>query len=111
MWLEFRCSVGKSRVKGARPAYEWALPDLGLLGFSLTSCLLEYLEQVHPRGATYRWPALDLRASDLWQLSDDTGLLNRRMSGQQLVLPGLPLSCSRRDTTGCAVACLLEATT
>lgn len=85
MWLEFRCSMGKSRVKGSRPAYEWAMPDIRLSGFSLCETFLRYLEHSHPKDATFLWPALNLRASDLWQLADDLEFLNRRMSRNQFM--------------------------
>ena len=77
--------MGKSRIKGSRPAYEWALPDLGIGGFSLCKCLLHYLQNLHPQDATYLWPALDLKSADLWQLAESTGFLSRRMSRGQFL--------------------------
>ena len=32
-WLQFECSQGKSREQGARPKYDWAMPDLQHHGF------------------------------------------------------------------------------
>ena len=86
--------MGKSRIKGSRPAYEWALPDLGIGGFSLCKCLLHYLQNLHPQDATYLWPALDLKSADLWQLAESTGFLSRRMSRGQF------LQCFRGSCVG-----------
>ena len=66
MWLEFRCAMGKSRVKGTRPAHDWALPDVQLLGFSLCECC--------PKGV-----------SELLQISDTTAFCKRPMSRQQFL--------------------------
>ena len=77
--------MGKSRVKGTRPAYDWALPDVQLLGSSLCECLRDCLENVHPKEATYPWPALALKASELLQISDSTAFCKRPMSRQQFL--------------------------
>ena len=84
-WIQFKCSMGKSRVQGARPAYEWAMPDLALGGFSLCQCLGRYFQDTHPSGAGYLWPALSLCASELWQLSEATSFCDRQMSRQQFL--------------------------
>ena len=41
-YLEFRCSQGKSRKQGARPAYAWALPQVVFQGQSLLSTLWDF---------------------------------------------------------------------
>ena len=38
-WLQFHCSQGKSRRKGARPSYDWAMPDVQYQGFSLLAAI------------------------------------------------------------------------
>ena len=72
-WLEFECSKGKARKKGARPAYRWATPEVEFQGWSpLCSTLQDfYLHECLP-DASYLWPALQLRAEELWELTDVT---------------------------------------
>ena len=40
-WLEFQCSQGKRRRQGARPAYQWSLPEVKWRGQSFVARLLQ----------------------------------------------------------------------
>ena len=71
-WLEFECSKGKSRRKGARPAYRWATPEVLFQGWSLCSTLQDFLLHECLPDASYLWPALQLRPEELWELTDVT---------------------------------------
>lgn len=73
-WLQFCCSQGKSRKKGARPKYDWAtaMPEVLYKGFSLVAIMRDFLKHEALPTATYMWPALVLSAEDLWQVSDTT---------------------------------------
>ena len=71
-WLQFCCSQGKSRKKGARPKYDWAMPEVPYKGFSLVAIMRDFLKHEALPTATYMWPALVLSAEDLWQVSDTT---------------------------------------
>ena len=85
-WLEFLCTQGKRRVKGSRPPYNWALPEVSFQDFSLVHSLHSYLTSCHPPGAEFLWPALSLRASELWQLCEETGFVaSKRMSRSQFM--------------------------
>ena len=81
MWMEFRCSQGKSRRQGARPAYTWALPELRWRGQSLLALLADFFSHEALPTAAFLIPGLDLRAETLWEISPDTALrINRPMS-------------------------------
>ena len=80
-WMEFRCSQGKSRRQGARPAYTWALPELCWRGQSLLALLSDYFTHEALPTAAFLVPGLDLQAEDLWEISPDTALkIDRPMS-------------------------------
>ena len=85
-WLEFHCLQGKSRRKGARPAYNWATPPLTFLGINLVAELRQFfLEEALP-GRLFLWPAVDLSRDDLWQVSEATAFrLERKMSGTRFL--------------------------
>ena len=85
-WLEFSCAMGKSRVKGARQAYNWALPEVCWGDFSLTKALFAYLSQHHPKDATFLWPALKSKPADLWQVCESSAFISgRKMSSGQFL--------------------------
>ena len=80
-WLEFRCSMGKSRRKGTRPPYNWALPDVSLWGFSLKAVLEDYFVNTHLPEMPFLMPAPELTSDELWQLTEHTSLcLTRKLS-------------------------------
>ena len=41
-YLEFRCSQGKARRQGARPAYSWVTPEVSWQGWSLISTFRDF---------------------------------------------------------------------
>ena len=80
-WLQFHCSQGKSRRNGARPSYDWAMPEVQYQGFSLLAAIRDFAKHEALPDATYMWPALALCPEDLWQVHDTTPFdLSRKMS-------------------------------
>ena len=71
-YIEFDCRQGKARRKGARPAYRWATPEVEFQGWSLCSTLRDFYGHECLPGATFLWPALQLSATELWELTDVT---------------------------------------
>ena len=70
-WLEYECSMGKSRQGGRRPPYRWACPEVCRGSFSLVETLQQFHEEVaHPK-ATFLWPAIQLSSEHLWQILED----------------------------------------
>ena len=70
--LEFRCSQGKSRRQGARPAYNWVTPEVFWQGWSLVATLKDfYANELLPQSG-FLWPALRLTSEDLWEITDMT---------------------------------------
>ena len=85
-FLEFECSQGKARKKGARPAYRWATPEVEFQGWSLCSTLKDFFGHECLPTASFLWPALQLNASELWELTDTTPFdASRKMSRAQSV--------------------------
>ena len=79
--MRFKCSQGKSRRQGARPAYDWVTTEIEWQGFSLLATLRDYLANEALPDSQFLWPALLLEASDLWQVHDSTALLiDKKMS-------------------------------
>ena len=80
-WLEYECSMGKSRQGGRRPPYRWACPEVCRGSFSLVETLQQFHEEVaHPK-ATFLWPAIQLSSEHLWQILEETPFrTNRQMS-------------------------------
>ena len=80
-WLQFCCSQGKSRRQGARPKYDWAMPDLQYQGFSLLAVIRDFVKHEALPEATYMWPSLALNPEDLWQIHDATPfVLTKKLS-------------------------------
>ena len=71
-WLEFRCRQGKSRCKGARPAYHWSTPEIAFQGWSLCATLRDFFMHEMLPDSTFLWPALKLSPDDLWTVTDVT---------------------------------------
>ena len=71
-FLEFRCSQGKSRRQGARPAYNWSAPEVKFQGWSLCATLKDFYTHEALPEVGYLWPALRLSAEDLWEVHDST---------------------------------------
>ena len=79
--LRFKCSQGKSRRQGARPAYDWVTTEIEWQGFSLLATLRDFLANEALPHSQFLWPALLLEASDLRQVHDSTALLvDKKMS-------------------------------
>ena len=71
-FIEFRCSQGKSRRQGARPAYNWSTPEVHFQGWSLCATLKDFFSHEALPEVGYLWPALRLSAEDLWEVNDST---------------------------------------
>ena len=71
-FIEFRCSQGKSRRQGARPAYNWSTPEVHFQGWSLCATLKDFFSHEALPEVGYLWPSLRLSAEDLWEVSDST---------------------------------------
>ena len=77
----FTCSQGKARRQGARPAFQWAMPDIPFPGFSLVKIIHDFVTQKLLLGRNYLWPALQLDPLDLWQVTEHTPWrLDRKLS-------------------------------
>ena len=94
-WLEFECSEGKSRKQGVRPHYRWATPEIRVGGFSLLALLRRFFGEILLPGSTFLWPALELQAADLWQVTEATGLLLHRKLSPKVFLEFLRGSLQR----------------
>ena len=80
-YLEFRCSQGKARRQGARPAYSWVTPEVSWQGWSLISTLRDFYTNELLPNCGFLWPALRLTSEDLWEITDMTPFaVNRAMS-------------------------------
>ena len=76
-WLEFLCSQGKARKKGARPSYAWGMPQLMMKGQSLVATLADfYKHELPPNG--FLIPALHLDAEDLWEITECTAFITNK---------------------------------
>ena len=80
-WLEFQCSQGKRRRQGARPAYQWSLPEVKWRGQSLVALLRDFYKHEMVADAGFLVPALSLSPEDLWEVTETTALItNKAMS-------------------------------
>ena len=75
--LFFTCSQGKARRQGARPAFQWAMPEIPWPGFSLVKIIQDFVTMELLPGGNYLWPALQLDPLHLWQV---TCKLDRKLS-------------------------------
>ena len=79
-WLEMYCPQGKARKQGTRPGYGWSVADIQWKGFSLCAILADFFHN-EALSENFLIPAIELQASDLWEISRDTPLvLNKAMS-------------------------------
>ena len=79
--LFFTCSQGKARRQGARPAFQWAMPDIPWPGFSLVKVIQDFVTMELLPGCKFLWPALQLDPMDLWQVTEHTPwALDRKLS-------------------------------
>ena len=69
-WARFWCRQGKRRVRGARPGYEWATPELAWQGFSLLKVLSEFFKHECLSDVGFLWPQVQLDPQDLWEIHD-----------------------------------------
>ena len=69
-WARFWCRQGKRRVRGARPGYEWATPELAWQGFSLLKVLTEFFKHECLTNAGFLWPQVQLDPQDLWEIHE-----------------------------------------
>ena len=73
-WLEFKCSMGKSKKQGVRPPYHWALPEVCFEDFRLLAEVRPLVMAQLEAGATFLMPRPRLESEDLWQVVDSTPL-------------------------------------
>ncbi|CAE7236638.1 ppsA, partial [Symbiodinium microadriaticum] len=73
-WLEFKCSMGKSKKQGVRPPYHWALPEVCFEDFCLLAEVRPLVMAQLEAGATFLLPRPRLESEDLWQVVDSTPL-------------------------------------
>ena len=79
--LAFRCSQGKARRKGARPAYSWVMPSFAFQGFNLSTTLEDFFKHEALPDAGFLWPSVQLNHEDLWQVHDCSPfVVTRKMS-------------------------------
>ena len=71
-FLIFKCSQGKARRQGARPPYEWAMPELGFRGASLLKIVKDFVLHEALPDVGFLWPAVALQADELWQVTETT---------------------------------------
>eukprot|EP00435_Cladocopium_sp_Y103_P016958 s317_g4.t1 len=77
----YRCSQGKRRVRGSRPGYTWATPEVQFQGFSLLKILVEFYKHECLSEVSFLWPQVQLEAADLWEIHQATPfLVDKRMS-------------------------------
>ena len=80
-WLTFACAQGKSRKQGARPGYQWAMPELQEGVFSLEKIIKDFCQYELMPETPFAWPAVALDHEDLWQIKDTSPfVLDRPMS-------------------------------
>ena len=77
-WAEMRCSQGKARKRGCRPAYSWALPEVMFRGCSLLKILCGFWEHEAVIDSQYLVPALKLHSDDLWEVTESTAFWGTR---------------------------------
>lgn len=76
-WLEFYCSEGKARRKGSRPGYSWACPNFVWKGHHLAKLLADFFAH-ESENSGFLFPALELHASDLWEVHESTPMVTTR---------------------------------
>ena len=105
-YLEFWCTRGKSRKKGARPPFSWTCPDVQWHGWSLQACLRDFFQNECLSDRNFLWPALKLSPEDLWELCDSTPfVVTRPMSRSrflELLRGGLLQVGVPREEANCA---------
>ena len=81
-WLEFCCSMGKSRRQGVRAPYNWALPQVVLGRFNLLDEVCPVAVRQRDLGSGHLWPRPALESAHLWQVTEHTPLETaRKLSG------------------------------
>ena len=79
--MEFKCSQGKARRKGARPGYNWGLPHATLDGQGVTQTLLDFYGNEFPTTSEFLLPAVALSPDEFWELTEHSAfVVNRAMS-------------------------------
>ena len=105
-WCEFHCSQGKSRKFGARPAYDWGLPEVIYKGQGIARTLAQFYQH-EAKELAWLFPALALAPEDLWEITSTTAfILDKKMSrGRFLELlrgalcqSGLDVAAAQRAT-------------
>eukprot|EP00435_Cladocopium_sp_Y103_P007954 s3509_g2.t1 len=71
-WHRFHCHQGKRRVRGSRPGYEWATPEVAWQGFSMLKVLSEFFRHECLSTTTFLWPQVRLCPHDLWEINEGT---------------------------------------
>lgn len=115
-WLEFNCSQGKSRKRGARPAYAWGLPNVTMQGQSLMCILHDFYRNEMPE-TSFLFPAARLDAEDLWEITESTAFISnrtRKMSRARyleilrgaLLMAGTEVEKAKTSTFNCLRRCL-----
>jgi hypothetical protein len=115
-WLEFNCSQGKSRKRGARPAYAWGLPNVTMQGQSLMCILHDFYRNEMPE-TSFLFPAVRLDAEDLWEITESTAFISnrtRKMSRARyleilrgaLLMAGTEVEKAKTSTFNCLRRCL-----
>lgn len=61
-------------LKGARPGYEWALPEVLYCSQSLHAVLHDFYKNEAP-SMPFLLPALALSSDDLWEITEHTALM------------------------------------
>ena len=76
-----RCSQGKTRKQGARPAYAWSAPNVKWRGTQLQKILGDFWKYECLPDSNFLVPAVALNAEELWELAETTALVvDRAMS-------------------------------
>ena len=94
-WLEFKCAQGKTRRKGVRPAYSWAMPPVSFGTLDVVSELRRFLQDELLPEVTFLWPGIQLSRSDFWHVREDTVFrLDRKLSGSRFLEAFRGFCCS-----------------
>ena len=106
-WIEMNCSQGKSRKKGARPPFQWCMPNVLFRGCSLGALLSDFFRNMADPDATFLVPALQLEATDLWEVTEGTAFVGSRAMSRArflevfrglLVQVGVPVETAQAST-------------
>lgn len=76
--LLFQCSQGKARKQGARPGYQWGLPQVTLGGQGVTQVLQDFYANMADKEATFLLPALSLDPEELWEVTEFTSFIQNK---------------------------------